>query len=119
VQESDPVEAGERVAVGVSALVHEVGKPMHDAPRLALCGGVALYLLGHVAFRLRIVGTLGYEKLITSAALLVLFAFGGSVPAWSMAGTITVLVALLCVFESSSEWRARWPAALGSARQRE
>ena len=52
----------------------------HSAPRLALCGGVALYLLGHVAFRLRMLGELGCGQAGSSAlALVVLALVGGSI----------------------------------------
>ena len=47
---------------------------MAAAPRLALCGGVALYLIGHVGFRWRLAGTLEREKVAVAAALLVVFA---------------------------------------------
>ena len=43
-------------AVGARVLVGHVGGPMAGAPRLALCGGVALYLVGHVGFRWRLSG---------------------------------------------------------------
>jgi low temperature requirement protein LtrA len=94
-------------AVGVNSVVHAVDKPLHDAARLALCGGVALYLVGHVAFRLRMLGQFGYEKAVVAVALLVLFALGGGLPAWAMAGAITVLLAALCAIETTSERRSR------------
>jgi low temperature requirement protein LtrA len=92
-------------AVGVKLLArdHHLGSPLQDSARLALCGGVALYLLGNVAFRLRMVGELGYEKLAIAGSLLAVYAFGAHLPAWSVAGAITLLVAALCVLESVSE----------------
>ncbi len=98
-------------AVGVNSVVHAVDKPLHDAARLALCGGVALYLLGHVAFRLRMLDEFGYEKAVVAAALLALYAIGGGLPAWSMAGAITVLLAALCTIETTVERRARRAAS--------
>jgi low temperature requirement protein LtrA len=91
-------------AVGAKLLIEDVSKPLSEAGRLALCGGVALYLLGHVAFRLRMVGVLGYQKLAVVGALLALFALGGALPAWSVAGTITVLLAGLCVLETRESY---------------
>ncbi len=35
-------------AVGMKSTIHELGEPLSDAARLALCGGLALYLLGNV-----------------------------------------------------------------------
>jgi low temperature requirement protein LtrA len=92
-------------AVGVKLAVHDVGEPLPDPTRLALCGGVALYLAGHVAVRLRILGSVDWEKLVAAAALLVLYAAGGDMPAWTVAGAITVLLGAMCVFESVSARR--------------
>ena len=88
-------------AVGARVLVRHFGVPIPDAPRLALCGGVALYLVGNVAFGIRMTGEGGYEKPAAAAALLVLFALGGGLPAWVTAGAITALVAVLCVLETT------------------
>ena len=93
-------------AVGVKLAVHDVGAPLPDATRLALCGGVALYLVGHVAVRLRILGSVGWEKVVVAVALLVLYAVGGAMAAWSVAGTITVLLGAMCAFETVSTRRA-------------
>ncbi len=89
-------------AVGVKHMIHAVDKPLVDAARLALCGGVALYLVGHVGFRLRIAGEFGREKAIVAAALMVLFALGGGLPAWALAGCVTVLLGALCAVETMS-----------------
>jgi low temperature requirement protein LtrA len=93
-------------AVGVKLAVHDVGAPLDDATRLALCGGVALYLLGHVAFRLRIAGSVGVEKLVAAAALLVLYAVGGGVAAWALAGAVTVVLGAMCAYETVAARRA-------------
>jgi low temperature requirement protein LtrA len=92
-------------AVGVNHMIHAVDKPLHDAARLALCGGVALYLLGHVAFRLRIANEFGVEKAVVAALLLILFAVGGGIAAWALAGAVTVLLAALCAIEMTSDRR--------------
>jgi low temperature requirement protein LtrA len=92
-------------AVGVKLAVHDVGHHLGDAQRLALCGGVALYLVGHVAFRLRMVGSIGWEKLVTAAALLALYVVGADMPAWTLEGAVTVLVGAMCAFETVSARR--------------
>jgi low temperature requirement protein LtrA len=93
-------------AVGVKLAVHDVGAPLDDATRLALCGGVALYLLGHVAFRLRIARSVGIEKLVAAAALLVLYAVGAGLAAWALAGAVTVVLAAMCASETVAARRA-------------
>src|SRR4051812_34704021 len=93
-------------AVGVKLAVHDVGAPLHDATRLALCGGVALYLVGHVAFRLRIAGSVGVEKLVAAAALMVLYVVGGDLAAWAPAGAVTLILCAMCAYESVGARRA-------------
>ena len=45
-----------------------VGDPLGTIPAVALCGGVALYLLGHNAFRLRDVGSVSVSRLVAAMA---------------------------------------------------
>ena len=40
-------------ALGVKKTIGDVDEPLKTVPAVALCGGVALYLFGHVAIRLR------------------------------------------------------------------
>jgi low temperature requirement protein LtrA len=82
-------------AVGAKSAVAHAGSPLSLGARLALCGGVALYLAGHAAFSLRMTGSIGYAKLIAGGACLLLFATAGSLVAWAIAGILVlVLVAL-------------------------
>jgi low temperature requirement protein LtrA len=94
-------------AVGIHFVALGAGRSLNNASRLTLCGGVALYLTAHVMFRLRLVGGVGYEKLIVAMALLVVYAVAGGLPAWALAGAVTVLVAALCVVETARERRGR------------
>jgi low temperature requirement protein LtrA len=93
-------------AVGVKVLTRgSVSAPLSDAARLALCGGVAAYLVGHAGFALRMVGELEHEKLVVAVALLVLYAVAGGLPAWALAVAVAALMGALCVAES--EWAQR------------
>jgi low temperature requirement protein LtrA len=89
-------------AVGARVLVRHFGVSMPDAPRLALCGGVALYLVGHVGFRWRLSGELEHEKLALAVALLVLYALGSALAGWVLAATIAVLLGGLCAIETAA-----------------
>jgi len=62
-------------------------------PAVCLCGGIALYLLAHILFRLRNVGSLNRQRLVVCAALLALILVGVELDALV---TLT-LVAALCV----------------------
>ncbi|HUJ34527.1 MAG TPA: low temperature requirement protein A [Solirubrobacteraceae bacterium] len=94
-------------AVGVKVLTRgSVSAPLPEPARLALCGGVAMYLVGHAAFALRMVGEVEYEKLAVAAALLVLFTLSAGLAAWIVAVAIAALVSGLCVVETESVRRA-------------
>ena len=56
-------------ALGVKKVLEHTGDPLKDMPAVALCGGVALYLLAHVAFRLRNVGTVNVPRIVAAARL--------------------------------------------------
>jgi low temperature requirement protein LtrA len=70
--------------------------------RLALCGGVALYLVGTAAFSLRLLGAAPPRQLAVAGALLVLYAVGGGMPAWVVAGAVALLLVSLCAAESEA-----------------
>ena len=90
-------------AVGVKVLTRgSVTAALPGPARLALCGGVALYLVGIAAFSLRLLGGVEYRQLAIAAALLALYAVGGGLPAWAVAGAVTALVGGLCLAESEA-----------------
>jgi len=97
-------------AVGLRFAVHDLTDPLSDAARLALYGGLALYLSGIAAVRWRLTGDVGYEKLLTAALLIAAFALTSDVAAWLETAIASAFVVLLCVYESWNErfWR---PAA--------
>jgi low temperature requirement protein LtrA len=95
-----PIVAGIIVfAVGARALVAGVADPLSDAERLALCGGLSLYLVALTAFRLRLLGRFSPWRPACGAALLVLFAAGGALPAYGVAAIAAGLMTALCVAE--------------------
>ena len=63
---------------------------------------MALYLIGHAAFALRMVGEVEYEKLGVAVALLVLYAVAGGLAAWAVAAAVAALMAALCAAETDS-----------------
>jgi low temperature requirement protein LtrA len=93
-------------AVGEKFAIHDVGQPLSDAARLALCGGVALYLAGHAAFRARMGGGVSYTRLGAVAALAVLYVAGDGLAAWALAGLVTLVLVVLCALEAVREGRA-------------
>jgi low temperature requirement protein LtrA len=57
-------------ALGVKKVLEHTGDPLKDMPAVALCGGLALYLLAHVAFRLRNTGSIGWRRIVAAAVCL-------------------------------------------------
>jgi low temperature requirement protein LtrA len=89
-------------AVGVRFAVLSAADSLDAAARLALCGGAALYLLGHLAFRWRMLGQVAWTKAVAAAAMMVLFAVGSAWPAWTLVGGVAALIVLLCALETRS-----------------
>jgi low temperature requirement protein LtrA len=87
-------------AGGIRPVVHgTLGAPMTTAGRLAFCGGVAIYLAGVSAFRLRMLGEPSPGRLTAAVALLVLFAVGAAFPSWLITLLTALLILSLCVAE--------------------
>ena len=99
-------------AVGAKNTVAHLSDPLSDAARLALCGGVALYLVGHAAFRLRMMGKISRPKIGAALACMLVFAVTGDAPAWATAAALAFVLSGLVGFESSLE--RRHPALIGA-----
>ncbi len=96
-----PLVAGIIVfTAGVRVTIHDFSGTLAAGPRLALCGGIALYLAAHGAFQHRMSRQAGYRQIAAAAAMLALFALGGTLRAWEVAGATTAILAALC----ANEW---------------
>jgi low temperature requirement protein LtrA len=82
------------LAVGLKLTLEHVSRPLQLVPAVALLGGGALYLLAHVAFRLRNMHSLNRRRLLCAVLLLALIP---AVVALSLASlaTLAILAALL------------------------
>jgi low temperature requirement protein LtrA len=60
------------IALGVKKTLGKVDEPLDIVPAMAMFGGVALYYAGHIGFRLRNVGTLNRQRLVTALLCLAL-----------------------------------------------
>jgi low temperature requirement protein LtrA len=87
-------------ALGVKKTLAHVDDPLETVPAVALCGGVALYLLAHVAFRLRNVRTLNKQRLVVAAVLLALIPAGTSLPALGTLAVVAGIAAGLIAYEA-------------------
>jgi low temperature requirement protein LtrA len=94
-------------AFAIKNVLAHVNDPLHLVPAAALGGGVALYLLAHVAFKRRAVGTLSVQRLVTALLLLALIPLWHSVVALAALGGVLGLVIALILFESVRYAEAR------------
>ena len=75
---------------------HDLSEPLTGTPLVALYAGVAVYLLGHVAFRKRNVGTWNPHRTVAAVLLLALLPLAWRIPAIAALGLVAgVLIALV------------------------
>src|SRR6266511_2609028 len=87
-------------AFGLKTTLADVGGSLGSVPALGLCGGVALYLLAHVALRLRIGAGLGRGRPVASVLLLGLLPVSREVPALTVLGLIAAVCWALIAYEA-------------------
>lgn len=97
------------VALGMKKTVGHVGQPLKLVPAVALLGGAALYLLAHVAFRLRNMRTLSRRRLFVAGVLVLLVPaeVAGKPPALATLGVVAAVLATLIAYESLRYAEAR------------
>lgn len=69
-------------AVGAKAAIAHVSEPLSSGAQACLFGGVALYLAGHAAFRLRMTGAVAAEKLMSAVVALIVLLLTRDEDAW-------------------------------------
>jgi low temperature requirement protein LtrA len=82
-------------AVGARLLVQAGDGALGTPGRLALCGGVALYLVGMEAFALRMLGEVNWQKLAAAAALLLIGWLGSGLHGLAVAGAVVGVLGAL------------------------
>nr|MBA2524057.1 low temperature requirement protein A [Solirubrobacterales bacterium] len=95
------------VALAIKKTLGHVGDPLEVVPAFALLGGLALYLLAHVAFRLRNVHTLNTRRLALAVVYLALLPLAVELPALATLAIATVLFCLLIAYEAIRYAEAR------------
>jgi low temperature requirement protein LtrA len=88
------------LALGLKKTIADVEEPLKIVPATALLGGVALYLLAHVAFRLRNLRTLNKQRLVSALLLLALLPAAVELPALATLGIVSALLAILIAYEA-------------------
>ena len=96
-----PLVAGIVIAAfGLHETLAHVEEPLHGAAAFALPGGVAIYLLGHVALRLRGAHTMNWRRLVLAVVLLALVPVAEEVDSLVVLAVVTALLAALIAIET-------------------
>jgi low temperature requirement protein LtrA len=95
-----PLIAGiELFALGVEEVIGHVDEPLAAEAQAALFGGVALYLLAHVAFKWRTTRSLGVQRLWAALVLLVFVPLGADLDALVALAVVTAVSVALIAYE--------------------
>ena len=89
-------------ALGIEQTLVHVGEPLGTIPAVALCGGVALYLLGHNAFRLREEGSVSVPRLVVTVVCLAFIPLATSVPSILTLAVLALVLCALAAFETAT-----------------
>ena len=88
------------VALGLKKTLIDIDSPLKLIVSVALFGGLALYLLAHIAFRLRNTRTLNVQRLIAAVVLVLLIPAGATLPALASLGLATAVLVVLVSYET-------------------
>jgi low temperature requirement protein LtrA len=88
-------------AFGLEATLAHVGDSLEAERAFALLGGTAIYLIAHVALRLRNAHTVNAQRLALAGAFLVLIPVATQVPALATLAAINVALWAMIAFETA------------------
>ena len=88
------------LALGLKKTIGDVGEPLKIEPATAMLGGAAIYLLAHVAFRLRNLGTLNKQRLVSAALLVALLPAAVELPALATLAMLAAILVALIAYET-------------------
>ena len=93
----------EEVLAGVAGAdpEHTIGDPLATLPLVAMYSGVALFLLGHIAFTYRVERFVKIRRVIAAALMLVLIPVGLELSAIGALALLTAVMVVLVVVETT------------------
>jgi low temperature requirement protein LtrA len=97
------------VAVALKKTLAHVDDPLAVVPAFALLGGVAFYLIGHVAFRFRHIHTINRQRLLLALVMFALLPVAVEVSALAIVAIVAALLCAMIAYETRlyGEGRAR------------
>ena len=96
-------------AFGLETTLHHVDDALATVPGVALCGGVALYLLAHVAFLYRAIGRVFRRRTLGAVVLLALIPVALTLPSLVALALVSAVCSLVVAYEAIGrrEYRIR------------
>ena len=88
------------LALGLKKTLGHVEDPLKLVPAVALLGGTAMYLVAHVAFRLRNVHRFSAQRLLCALVLVALIPVATELAALATLAILAALLVALIVYES-------------------
>jgi low temperature requirement protein LtrA len=88
------------LALGMKKTLAGVDDPLEVVPATAALGGTAVYLLAHVAFRLRNLRTLNPQRLACAVLLVALLPVAVELPALATLGVLAGVLGVLVAYEA-------------------
>jgi len=86
-------------ALGLKTTVGHVGEALDIVPAVALCGGAALYLVGHIAFLFRTTGRVFRRRTVGAVVLLALVPAAVATPALAALALVSAVCSLVVTYE--------------------
>jgi low temperature requirement protein LtrA len=86
-------------ALGLKTTLGHVGDELDTVPAVGLCGGVALYLLAHIAFLFRATRRLFRRRTVGAVVLLALIPAATAIPALAALGLVSLVCSLIVAYE--------------------
>ncbi len=86
-------------ALGLKTTLGHVGDELDTVPAVGLCGGAALYLLGHIAFLFRATRRLFRRRTVGAVVLLALIPAATAIPALAALGLVSFVCSLIVAYE--------------------
>jgi low temperature requirement protein LtrA len=87
-------------ALGLKTTLGHVGEALDTVPAVALCGGTALYFVGHIAFLFRTTGRVFRRRTIGAVALLALVPAALAMPALAALALVSAVCSLVVAYEA-------------------
>jgi low temperature requirement protein LtrA len=88
------------LALGAKKTILGVDEPLKAVPAVALCGGAGLYLIGHIAFRLRNIRTLNRQRLVVAGIMFALIPLALKLDALITILLVALILSLLITYEA-------------------